>query len=114
MANDGKARKRGPRQVGEFVSSALRDLGLPSRSVSTRLVRAWSMVCEPAWSTYTHVRRYEGGVLEIGVTSAPLREELVHFHQDRLLGLIQTALTELPVVALRFVLDEGDIPHARA
>ena len=98
---------RGPRRAGDLVSAALKELGLPSRSVNDRLTRVWQMVCEPAWEGRARLKRYEGGVLEIGVDSAPLREELAQFHSDRLLEVIQTALGDTPVVGLRFVMDEG-------
>ena len=115
MAHGHGSKKKGPKRAGDLVSAALRELGLPSRAVSTKLVRAWDLVCEPAWQSHTRVRAYEGGVLEIGVDSAPLREELVQYHQERLVGLVRTALTGLPVVALRFVMDEGqnDLGDAR-
>ena len=89
------------------MSAALKDLGLPSQRITERLSRVWQMVCEPAWEGRVRLRRYEGGVLEIGVDSAPLREELAQFHSERLLEAIQTALTDLPVIGLRFVMDEG-------
>ena len=89
------------------MSAALKDLGLPSQRISERLRRVWEMVCEPAWEDRVRLRRFEGGVLEIGVDSAPLREELVQFHRDRLLEAMQTALGDVPIVGLRFVMDEG-------
>ena len=98
---------REPKRAGDLVSAALRDLGLPSQRISDRLARVWEMVCEPAWEGRVRLRRYEGGVLEIGVDSAPLREELAQFHRERLLDVIQTALGDQPVVGLRFVMDEG-------
>lgn len=93
--------------MGDLVTRALKDLGLPSRRIGDRLERVWRMVCEPAWEGRVRLRRFEGGVLEIGVDSAPLREELVQFHRDRLLEAVQTALDDVPVVALRFVTDQG-------
>ena len=81
-------------------------MGLPSRNITSTLLRMWDVVREPTWDGHTRVRRYEGGVLEIGVDAAALREELVQFHQERLLVLVQTAMPDLPVVGLRFVIDD--------
>lgn len=86
------------------MSKVLRDLGVPSRRVGDRLQRAWLACAEPVWVDRTSLRRIEGGVLEVGVTSAPLREELAHFHQERLLGVLQTALPDVPLIGLHFVL----------
>ena len=113
MDSESKTNKRrGPRRAGDLVSAALHEMGLPSRNVTAKLLRMWDMVREPTWDGHTRVRRYEGGVLEIGVDAAALREELVQFHQERLLGLVQTALPDLPVVGLRFVIDDELEPRS--
>lgn len=102
----GRSRKwREPHRAGELVSRALKDLGLPSQRVGERLRRAWAGAAEPAWAGRTALRRIEGGVLEIGVSSAPLRDELASFHQARLLEVLQSALPDVSLIGLHFVLD---------
>lgn len=105
MAASGKYRD--PKRAGDLVAAALKDMGLPSRRVSDRLRRIWDMVADPAWVGRVRLLRLEGGVLEVGVSSAPLREELVQFHRERLLDAIQTALSDVPIVGIRFVMDSG-------
>lgn len=101
-------KRREPKRAGDLVSRALRDLGVPSKRVSTGLERAWASVADPAWIQRTQLRRIEGGVLQIGVDSAPLREELAQFHQDRLLTVLRTSLPDVPLIGLQFVLDTVD------
>jgi hypothetical protein len=98
-------KNRDPKRAGDLVAAALKDLGLPSRRISDRLRRVWAMVADPAWADRVRLRSFDGGILEVGVDSAPLREELVQFHRERLLEAVQTALGEVPVVGLRFVMD---------
>ncbi len=105
MVVNRSSKRREPHRAGELVSRALRDLGLPSQRVSERVRRAWLGVMEPAWEGRTVLRRIEGGVLEIGVSSAPLREELAHFHQERLLEVLRRAMPDVSLIGLHFVLD---------
>lgn len=105
MVANRSRKRREPHRAGELVSRALRDLGLPSKRVSERLRRAWDGLAEPAWAGRTSLRRIEGGVLEIGVSSAPLREELAQFHQERLLEVLRNALPDVSLIGLHFVLD---------
>lgn len=98
------SKRRDPARAGELVSRVLKDLGVPSRRVGDKLERAWAAAADPAWLSRTRLRRIEGGVLEIGVTSAPLREELAQFHQERLLEVLKTALPDVPLIGLYFVL----------
>lgn len=105
MVSRHKNKRREPRRAGELLSRALKDLGLPSERVGERLRRAWKGVAEPAWEGHTSLRRIEGGVLEIGVGAAPLREELAQFHTARLLDVLRKALPDVSLIGLHFVLD---------
>ncbi len=107
MASRHTNKRREPHRAGELLSRALKDLGLPSQRVGERLLRAWQGVAEPAWQGHTSLRRIEGGVLEVGVGSAPLREELAQFHTARLLEVLRKALPDVSLIGLHFVLDSA-------
>jgi hypothetical protein len=100
-----------PQAAGDLLSGALRSLGVPSVRVTSRLSAAWEAACEDGWRHQTVLRRLEGGVLEVGVRSAALRDELVNFHRARLLTVLRTALPDVPLIGVRFVSDvesDGD------
>ncbi len=94
---------RKSQRAGDLVSKVLRDMGVPSQRIGTAVARAWENVCEPAWLEATELRRLEGGVLEIGVRSSVLRDELTHFHKDRLLDVLRVALPDVVLIGLQFV-----------
>jgi len=100
--------RREPRAVGDLVSGALKDLGVPSMRVTERLRTAWATASEESWRERTRLRRLEGGVLEVGVSSAVLRDELANFHKDRLLAVLRAALPDVPLIGMRFVTDPAD------
>lgn len=104
----GGQRRSKPRSAAELLPAALRSLGIPSARLTSRLRKAWGAACEEAWRGRTLLRRLEGGVLEIGVASAALRDELTNFHRDRLLAVLRVALPDVPLVAIRFVSDPAD------
>lgn len=99
-ASDGPVRT--PRALGDLLGPALKSLGLPSRRAGERLCRAWALASDPAWKGLTQPLGIEGGVLRVGVSSSALRHELTGFHADRLLRVLQRALPDTPLVALRF------------
>lgn len=93
------------RSASELVGGALRSLGLPSVKVTDKLTRAWDAACEDTWRGRTSLRRLEGGVLEVGVDSEALRDELSNFHRERLLAVLRAALPDVPLVGIRFLSD---------
>jgi hypothetical protein len=98
-----RRRSSAARPAGEFVSAALKDLGVVPARVAAPVEAAWSQVAEPSWRPHVKLARIQGGVLEVAVTSAPLREELAQFHAQRLLAVLRQALPETTLVGLRFV-----------
>ena len=103
-----KARRGGPtRRVGDLVPGALRQLGVPSRPVTRRVVAAWEAGTESAWRGRAAPTRLQGGNLFVAVDSTPLRHELTQFHGPRLLSMLQALLPEDSLVALRFVAGRG-------
>jgi hypothetical protein len=63
---------------------------------------AWARVADPAWAGRTEPQRLQAGVLTIAVSSAPLREEIVQFHAERLLAALREILKKDHLVSLRF------------
>ena len=100
--------RRAPKAVGDLLGGALRELGVPSARVTDKLRRAWATACDDAWHDHTNLRRLEGGVLEVGVGSAALRDELANFHNERLLAVLRAALPDVPLIGIRFVTDPAD------
>lgn len=87
--------------VGDLVAGALKELGMPSIRLTRKFAEAWDRVAG-TWGDRVVPLRLTGGVLEIGVTSSSLRQELSQFHRERLLAVLQAALPDVPLVALRF------------
>jgi len=88
--------------VGDLVTGALRSLGVPSRAASRRVLDAWAALADAAWRGKAAPTRLVGGTLVVGVSSAPLREELAQFHAARLLDAMRRSLPETPLTAIRF------------
>lgn len=95
--------RRRERSVRELVSGALEDLGVASAPVSAAVAGAWARAAEPAWKPHARPARLQGGVLEVAVSSAALREELAQFHAARLLTVLRAALPDMTLAGLRFV-----------
>jgi hypothetical protein len=68
---------------------------------------AWDALAEPAWEGLARPSRLSGGVLVIGVSSAPLRHDLAQYHAGRLLEALRAALPQEGIVALRFEPEEA-------
>ena len=101
-------RARRTQAVGDLLGGALRSLGVPSARITQAVCAAWAGAADDAWREQTRLRRLEGGVLEIGVRSEALRDELTNFHRDRLMAVLRTALPDTPLIGLRFVSDPAD------
>ncbi|MFM8980866.1 MAG: DciA family protein, partial [Planctomycetia bacterium] len=103
--------RRREQQVGSLVSAALQGLGLPSQRVSAALQAAFEQALEPSWRGQARLERLQGGVLDVGVASAALREEIAQFHAPRLLAVLRAACPDVPLVRLR-VLSSAPVPAA--
>ena len=66
---------------------------------------AWELAVDPEWKDQVSLRAIRGGVLDVAVRSASLRNELTHFHTERVLSVMRTALPDYPIVAVRFFAD---------
>ena len=91
-----------PRPIGDLLGGALRSLGVPSKSVTRRVLSAWERVADPAWRGIATPPRLMAGTLIVSVGSAPLRQELAQFHAERLLAALKSLLPDDPITALRF------------
>jgi len=100
--------RREPKPVGDLMSGALKELGVPSLRVTQKLQMAWNSATEESWGGRTRLRRLEGGILEVGVSSSALRDELANFHKDRLMAVLRTALPDTPLIGIRFMTDPAD------
>ena len=105
---DTGGRTRRTQPVGDLLGGALRSLGVPSSRITEAIRDAWHAAAADAWRGHTTLRRLEGGVLEIGVRSEALRDELTNFHRERLLAVLRAALPGTPLIGMRFVSDPAD------
>ena len=90
------------RRAGDLLSTALKSLGVPSMRITRRIEDAWTRAADPGWSSEARPRSLVAGVLEIGVSSSSLREELAQFHAGRLLSVLRVALPDLGLASIRF------------
>ena len=93
--------RRREQSVGTLVSSALEGLGVPSQRVAAALHEAFEAALEPAWRGQVRLERLQAGVLDVGVASAALRDELAQFHAPRLLAVLRAACPGIPLARLR-------------
>lgn len=93
--------RRREQQVGTLVSAALRGLGVPSQRVTTALQQAFDAAIDPAWRGQVRLEALQAGVLDVGVASAALREEIAQFHAPRLLAVLRAACPDIPLARLR-------------
>ena len=108
---DGKregSKRRTPRAISDLIGPTLRDMGVPSQRVTEKLREAWALAADPDWKGEVTLQGIRGGVLEVGVRSAALRNELACFHRDRVLSVMRTALPDIPLVAIRFAPSTAD------
>lgn len=98
-----KGSRSAARSAGELLPAALRSLGVPSVRLTRKLEDAWRAASDESWHGQTTLVRLVGGVLDVGVRSAALRDELANFHRERLLAVLRTALPDVPLIGMRFV-----------
>ena len=91
------------RPVGDLLAPALRALGMPSKRVTQRIQQAWDRAAAPSWMDVTRPVKLVGGVLFVEVDSAALRQELAQFHAERLLTVLKAAVSDIPLIGIRFV-----------
>ena len=100
-------KKQGAIAIGDLLGPALRELGMPSARLTSRILGAWQQIADPRWRDQVVPRAFTGGVLVVGVSSASLRQELAQFHRARLLEVLQAALPDVALVGLRFTTEPG-------
>jgi predicted nucleic acid-binding Zn ribbon protein len=96
------APERGPEVLGEVLSRLFTARGWGRRQERLRLEQAWAEAIGPERADQTRVGAIRRGVLEIEVGTAPLLQELVHFHKRRLLEQVRRRLHGVTVTDLRF------------
>lgn len=97
-----RARRR-EQALSDLVPQALHALGVPSVRLSAEVEAAFARAIDPSWRGQVRLERLQGGVLDVAVGSAPLRDELTRFHAPRLLSVLRAALPDVTLVRLRFL-----------
>jgi len=95
--------RRREQAVGDLVSAALKGLGVPPTRVGAPLEQAFERAVDPAWRGQVRLERLQAGVLDVGVTSAALKDELTQFHGARLLAVLREAVPSVPLTRVRFL-----------
>jgi hypothetical protein len=104
--SDRKAGDRGgpAEKVGDILKRVLKDAGLAGPDRQIELSAAWRDVAGHEIAGETSISSFRGGVLTIGVGSAPLKHELEVFQREELLAALRTRLGGTFVSELRFIL----------
>lgn len=104
MAAERETRHGGPERVGDILARILAERGLLAEKEQNEILLAWREVVGPRIAAHTKVKSFRGGVLTVGVDSAPLRQELTLFQKDELTRALKVRLAGRPVERLEFTL----------
>ena len=88
--------------IGALMRDYLRSRGLSRRSHPAGLAEAWAEAVGPARAPGTRVAGLRGGVLTVGVESAPLRCELETFYHEDLLDRLRLLAPQVRVRRIVF------------
>ena len=92
----------GPQHLSQTLSELIALRGLARLRGSAQLDSVWKQVAGPVIATQTQVLGMKRGVLNLGVSNAPLLGELVSFHKESLLRSLQRERPELNIGDLKF------------
>jgi len=95
----------GPEKIGDILGRLFTARGWGRRQGRLKLESAWTEAAAavgPQVAEHTRVGALRRGVLEVVVDSAPLLQELAHYHKRRLLQELRRRLTDTAVTDLRF------------
>lgn len=95
--------RRREQSLSDLVPRALHALGVPSARLSSELESAFARALDPAWRGQVRLERLQGGVLDVAVSSAPLKDELTRFHAPRLLAVLRASLPDITLLRIRFL-----------
>lgn len=102
MARRTKEREEGPETLKEILSRLFTVRGWGRRQARLHLERAWEAAVGPQLAPQTRLAGMARGVWEIEVESAPLLQELAHFHKRKLLEKLRASLPGTTIKDLRF------------
>lgn len=108
MSSDYDEPKGGPQPIGKVLSDLFALKGYARVQGNEQLHKHWKAVAGEALAAQTRVVGMKRGVLQVGVSNAPLLSELVAFRRPQLLKQLQEEASELKVRDLKFIL-RGDI-----
>jgi hypothetical protein len=96
-----------PQRLANALSELITLRGLASSRGRTQLEDAWGEIARE-WGRHTRALELKRGVLQVGVSNAPLRSELESYHKAALLAALHEQFPKLRVRDLKFVL-KGDL-----
>jgi hypothetical protein len=68
--------------LGSILDAVIADLGLKQKLVECRILLAWEEAAGPALAGQTHALRVRNGRLEVAVSSAVWRNQLIFIQRD--------------------------------
>ena len=92
-----------PIPLGQLLDQIVRRRGIAEKSGQQNLNRIWTATAGERIGQRSSVKRLRGGVLEVGVSSGAVLEELNSYLKQDLLSSIRTGHPELRIQALKFV-----------
>ncbi|MEQ9406168.1 MAG: DUF721 domain-containing protein [Fuerstiella sp.] len=92
-----------PARLGQLLQNVVRKKGLAEESNRQKLDDAWRKAAGQRVAARSHVRRLQGGILEIGVTNGAILEELTCYLQHELLPAVQQLHADPPINSLKFI-----------
>ncbi|MEZ6046244.1 MAG: DUF721 domain-containing protein [Planctomycetaceae bacterium] len=98
----------GPQPLSKVLSDLFALKGYARVQGNEQLHQYWKKVAGSQLAAQTRVLGIKRGVLQVGVTNAPLLSELAAFRKTQLLKQLQEEASELKVRDLKFIL-RGDI-----
>jgi predicted nucleic acid-binding Zn ribbon protein len=102
MAKPAQREECGPHQLGDVLSRLMTLRGYGRTQGDRRLRELWQRVAGEEIAERTKVIGLRNGVLQIGVSSAPLLSELTSFHRHSLLQALRAEAAEIGVRDLKF------------
>lgn len=93
-----------PVPISEALADYIAKRGIAHSSVNSRIQTVWDGICDERFRAVTSVIRLYRGVLEIGVSSAAILNELNSFHYANLLKELRDRCGHEMIRELRFQL----------
>lgn len=87
-------KRREPKSFAEIFDECMSRAGASDTMARQRACYLWPEIVGPGVNRYTYLRRVEGSVLHIYITSAPLKNELAYHRRHLLRKLNEMVGTE--------------------